>query len=127
MLFVMLYTFCTATSALTAVSVQCTVWLFLIDLSGMMFRCCVSDFEMVAVSPVVTGVTFVRTSHIRCISSVSCLHGVSKKFGEWYQKTNKTEFTNKLTLLANFERVHTVVFALMYWIYLLLTAQSRNA
>jgi hypothetical protein len=26
--------------------------------------------------------------------------GVSKTFGEWYQKTNKTEYTNKLTLLA---------------------------
>ena len=26
--------------------------------------------------------------------------GVSKKFGEWYQKTNKTEDSNKLTLLA---------------------------
>jgi hypothetical protein len=26
--------------------------------------------------------------------------GVSKMFGEWYQKTNKTECTNKLTLLA---------------------------
>jgi hypothetical protein len=25
---------------------------------------------------------------------------VSKKFGEWYQKTNKTEDTSKLTLLA---------------------------
>jgi hypothetical protein len=25
---------------------------------------------------------------------------VSKKFGEWYQKTNKTEDANKLTLLA---------------------------
>jgi hypothetical protein len=25
---------------------------------------------------------------------------VSKKFGEWYQKTNKTEDTDKLTLLA---------------------------
>jgi hypothetical protein len=25
---------------------------------------------------------------------------VSKKFGEWYQKTNKTKDTNKLTLLA---------------------------
>jgi hypothetical protein len=25
---------------------------------------------------------------------------VSKKFGEWYQKTNKTEDINKLTLLA---------------------------
>jgi hypothetical protein len=26
--------------------------------------------------------------------------GVCKTFGEWYQKTNKTEYTNKLTLLA---------------------------
>jgi hypothetical protein len=26
--------------------------------------------------------------------------GVSKMFGEWYQKTNKTEDTNKLPLLA---------------------------
>jgi hypothetical protein len=26
--------------------------------------------------------------------------GVSKTFGEWYQKTNKTEDTNRLTLLA---------------------------
>jgi hypothetical protein len=25
------------------------------------------------------------------------IRGVSKKFGEWYQKTNKTEDTNKLT------------------------------
>jgi hypothetical protein len=25
---------------------------------------------------------------------------VSKTFGEWYQKTNNTEDTNKLTLLA---------------------------
>jgi hypothetical protein len=28
------------------------------------------------------------------------VHGVSKTFGEWYQKTKKTEDTNKLTLLA---------------------------
>jgi hypothetical protein len=31
---------------------------------------------------------------------LSELRGVSKKFGEWYQETNKTEDTNKLTLLA---------------------------
>jgi hypothetical protein len=31
---------------------------------------------------------------------MSHICGVSKKFGEWYQKTNKTEDTNKLTLLA---------------------------
>jgi hypothetical protein len=28
------------------------------------------------------------------------VRGVSKKFGDWYQKTNKAEDTNKLTLLA---------------------------
>jgi hypothetical protein len=28
------------------------------------------------------------------------IRGVSKNFGEWYQKTNTTEYTNKLTLLA---------------------------
>jgi hypothetical protein len=28
---------------------------------------------------------------------------VSKQFGEWYQKTNKTEDTNKLTLLASLQ------------------------
>jgi hypothetical protein len=32
------------------------------------------------------------------------IRAVSKKFCEWYQKTNKTEDTNKLTLLA-FERI----------------------
>jgi hypothetical protein len=31
---------------------------------------------------------------------MSHICGVYKKFGEWYQKTNKTEDTNKLTLLA---------------------------
>jgi hypothetical protein len=34
--------------------------------------------------------------------SLLTLHicGVSKKFGEWYQKTNKTEDTNKLTFVV---------------------------
>jgi hypothetical protein len=34
---------------------------------------------------------------------------VSKKFGEWYQKTNKTEDTNKLTLF-----VSSVLFVFWY-------------
>jgi hypothetical protein len=31
---------------------------------------------------------------------MSHICGVSEKFGEWYQKTNKTKDTNKLNLLA---------------------------
>jgi hypothetical protein len=31
---------------------------------------------------------------------ISIIRGVSKTFGEWYQKRNKTEDTNILTLLA---------------------------
>jgi hypothetical protein len=31
---------------------------------------------------------------------MSHICGVSKKFGEWYQKTNKAEDTNKLTLFT---------------------------
>jgi hypothetical protein len=31
---------------------------------------------------------------------MSHICGVSKKFGEWYQKANKIENKNKLTLLA---------------------------
>jgi hypothetical protein len=34
------------------------------------------------------------------VSVSAILRVVSKKFGEWYQKTNKTEDTNKLTSLA---------------------------
>jgi hypothetical protein len=41
------------------------------------------------VSLVVVGSTF-------CVN----IRGVSKMFGEWYQKTNRTEDTNKSTLLA---------------------------
>jgi hypothetical protein len=41
----------------------------------------------------------VGTHKITLTLSLLMLHicGVSKTFGEWYQKTNKTEDTNKLT------------------------------
>jgi hypothetical protein len=35
--------------------------------------------------------------------------GVSKTYGEWYQKTNKTEDTNKLILLATIQERVTAV------------------
>jgi hypothetical protein len=37
---------------------------------------------------------------LHCAPDIVGIRGVSKTFGEWYQKTNKTEDTNKLTLLA---------------------------
>jgi hypothetical protein len=39
-------------------------------------------------------------SLLTLILLMSHICGVSKTFGEWYQKINKTENTNKLTLLA---------------------------
>jgi hypothetical protein len=40
------------------------------------------------------------TSTLTLSQLMSYICGVSKTFGEWYQKTNKSEDTNKLTLLA---------------------------
>jgi hypothetical protein len=42
----------------------------------------------------------VTVNHLTLNLLMLHLCGVSKTFGEWYQKTNKTEDTNKLTLLA---------------------------
>ena len=41
--------------------------------------------------------TFTKSS---CINNACHIQGVPKKFGEWYQKTNKTDDTNKLNLLS---------------------------
>jgi hypothetical protein len=46
--------------------------------------------------------------------TVKRIHGVSKKFDEWYQKTNKTEDTNKLTLLAF--KIITILHNTLSWI-----------
>jgi hypothetical protein len=40
---------------------------------------------------------------------------VSKMFGEWYQKTNKTEDTNKLTLLANKVKIFVSSVLFVFW------------
>jgi hypothetical protein len=34
-----------------------------------------------------------------CVCVCVWIHGVSKRFGEWYEKTKKKEDTNKLTVL----------------------------
>ena len=70
--------FCTFTTALPAVCVQCTIWLFLQFINVVLSRYVVqvlSDcFEMVPAVPVVTGITFVFTFHTRWISVMRSLH-----------------------------------------------------
>ena len=71
--------FCTFTSALSVVCVQSPIWLFFcISLTscfpGMLLRYCPSDFEMVPVAPVITGITFAFTFHRRWISFIRSLY-----------------------------------------------------
>ena len=42
--------------------------------SGMLLRYCLSDFEMVPVAPIITGITFAFTLHVRWISIISYLY-----------------------------------------------------
>ena len=41
---------------------------------GMLLTCFLNDFEIVPVSPIITGITFVFTFHMRCISIVRPLY-----------------------------------------------------
>jgi hypothetical protein len=41
---------------------------------------------------------------MQAATALTLLHGVSKQFGEWYQKTNKTEGLHKLTLSLGIDR-----------------------
>ena len=41
---------------------------------GMLVRYFLSDFEMVPVGPIITGITFVFTFHIACISVLRALY-----------------------------------------------------
>jgi len=43
----------------------------------MLLRYCLSDFEMVPVAPVIIGITFAFTFHIRWISITRSLHGLA--------------------------------------------------
>ena len=70
MLFLSLNMFCTFTLALLAVCVQCPIWLFSVvpqfrALPATLLRCCLSDYEIVPVAPVITGITFAFTFHMR--------------------------------------------------------------
>ena len=57
------------TSALSAVCVQCPIWLFFYSylispFPDMLLRYCLSDSEMVPVAPIITGITLL--SHSTC-------------------------------------------------------------
>ena len=64
--------FCTFPSALPTLCVLCPGWLVLLFLNFAPFRCaaCGSDFQVVPVSPIITGIAFVFMYHLRCISTV---------------------------------------------------------
>ena len=58
--------FCTFTLALPAVPNMAILCISLISCSsGILLRCCLSDFEMVPVAPDITGITFAFTFHMR--------------------------------------------------------------
>ena len=66
--------FCTFTSTLPALCVQCTTWLFFcISLIScfplVLFRYCLTDCEKVPVAPNITGINFIQTHYIyfKCI------------------------------------------------------------
>ena len=61
------------TSALPAVCVQCPVCSSLLPYS-MLFGYCLSDFELVPVAPITTGITFVLTVETCCIYIVRDLY-----------------------------------------------------
>ena len=78
-LFHMLNVFCTFTSMLYKVFVQCPVWVFFYSsliscFPGMLLRYCLSDFEMVPVTPLITSITFAFTFHMHWISIIRSLY-----------------------------------------------------
>jgi hypothetical protein len=63
-LFRMLNVFCTVTLALSAVYVQCPIWLFFCSsliscFAGTWFRYCLNDSKIVPAAPIITGIAFV--------------------------------------------------------------------
>ena len=71
--------FCIFTLALSIVCVQCPIWLFfavslILCFPAMLFKYCLSDFEMVPVTPIITGITFSFTFHMGWISIMRSLY-----------------------------------------------------
>ena len=71
--------FCTFTLAPSVVCVQCPIWLFFCSFliscfSDMLLIYCWSDLEVVPVAPVITGITFAFTHHMRWISVMRSLY-----------------------------------------------------
>jgi len=70
--------FCTFTSAILAVYIQCPIWLFfssslILRSPGMLLRYCLCDIEMVPIVPSITCITFAFTFYMRRISIVGYL------------------------------------------------------
>jgi len=60
---------------LSAVCVNCPVWLFAVfprirAFFRLLLRYCLDDFVMLPAAPLITDISFVSTFHVRCISVV---------------------------------------------------------
>jgi hypothetical protein len=78
-LFMVHWLFCSFMLALPALCVQCPIWLFCCSslmswFPGMSLMYFQNDFEMVPVTPIITGITLVFTFHMHCISIVRSLY-----------------------------------------------------
>ena len=72
--------YCIFTLVLSEAWVQCPIWLFFFWISltscfpAMLLTYFLNDFEIVPVAPIITGITFVFTFHMRCISILRSLY-----------------------------------------------------
>jgi hypothetical protein len=79
----------------TVYSTQCTVYSVQYTVNSV--QCTVYSVQYTAVKLVVMSCGLLYSMDCAYENGAARLRSVSKKFGEWYQKTNKTEYTNKLT------------------------------
>jgi len=77
--------------------------------SGMLLRYCLNDFEMISVAPVIAGVTYVFTFHMRCISVVKVFISIPRV------RSVKTQLIYcQLTLRLLKSHTHTYIYIYIY-------------
>ena len=72
---------------------------------GMFLMYFLNDFEIAPVAPIITGITFVFTFHMRCISIVRPLYSATRVFSFQYHSTNAPcSFVSRLSTPRNFTK-----------------------